>query len=250
MTHAKTVRCRLQILLKLLLAPILVLQGRKVKRDTPRLPEASGARTGQSENGDEPLRVLICGDSAAAGVGVAEQAQALSGRLLEQLQVAFPKRRIIWTLWARNGDTTAVALIKLHLRAAQHFDLVVTSLGVNDVTGGVPAHVFRRQQYALVRLLQTKFKARRIYLTDVPPMHLFPALPQPLRWYLGRQARILSRELEQVANGSEGVRLVRVDFPIAAEVIASDGFHPGPAGYPLWAQAVVQQFKGMKDDAI
>ncbi|RUO18367.1 SGNH/GDSL hydrolase family protein [Aliidiomarina haloalkalitolerans] len=240
---------------KLLLAPILLYQGKHVKRKTPRLPEAAGPRSGQvmPENADDStcvLRVLICGDSAAAGVGVGAQTEALSGQLLTQLQGAYPNHRIEWTLWAKNGDTTAVALIKLHLRQAQDFDLVITSLGVNDVTSGLADYRFRRQQLALVKLLQDKYKARWIYLTDVPPMHLFPALPQPLRWYLGRQARRLSYELERVASAHERVSLVRINFPLAPNVIASDGFHPGPAGYPLWAQAIVRQLQDKRHDTI
>lgn len=61
--------------------PILWWQGRRVKRDTPRLPEAAGARVGVSGAG-QPLRVLILGDSAAAGVGVSHQDQALLGQIL------------------------------------------------------------------------------------------------------------------------------------------------------------------------
>ncbi|KAB0649370.1 SGNH/GDSL hydrolase family protein, partial [Burkholderia diffusa] len=52
------------------LGPLLLMQGRRVRRVTPRLAEAAGPRDGTAGDGP-PLRVLVLGDSAAAGVGVA-----------------------------------------------------------------------------------------------------------------------------------------------------------------------------------
>ena len=71
-------------LITLSLAPFLILQGRHVRRITPRLPEPDGARAGQAGSG-QPLRLLIVGDSAAAGVGVSTQQDALSGQLIALL---------------------------------------------------------------------------------------------------------------------------------------------------------------------
>ena len=52
-------------LLQLLLAPWLIWQGRKVRKNTLRLPEAAGPREGQQGSGTS-LRLLVLGDSAAA----------------------------------------------------------------------------------------------------------------------------------------------------------------------------------------
>ena len=62
---------------KLLLSPVLVAQAVVTRGRMPRLPEAAGPR--QGEVGSGPLlRLLIVGDSSAAGVGVAQQRDALS----------------------------------------------------------------------------------------------------------------------------------------------------------------------------
>ena len=66
----------------LALAPLLFAQGVYVRRVTPRLPEAPGERSGVS-GGGPALKLLILGDSAAAGVGASSQATALAGRLAE-----------------------------------------------------------------------------------------------------------------------------------------------------------------------
>lgn len=228
---------------KIVFAPILLMQGKRVRLNTPRLPEPTGERSGVICGEKPALRVLICGDSAAAGVGVAAQHEALSGQVVAALQRRFPLRHIEWQLWAKNGDNSAVALIKLHLQPAQQFDVVITSLGVNDVTGNVSATQFRRCQQAIVQLLQEKFHASQILLTALPPMHLFPALPQPLRWFLGQRARMLTRELDTVAAVNHGCEVLDVSFPMGENTIASDGFHPGLEGYRLWAQAAVRKIE-------
>ena len=56
----------------LALLPVLFVQGTKVRKNTPRLLEASGERQGIVGKG-KPLSLLILGDSAAAGVGVENQ---------------------------------------------------------------------------------------------------------------------------------------------------------------------------------
>src|SRR5271170_2292146 len=64
---------------KIMLAPILLAQGRRMRRTALRLPEAAGERSGFISVGNElpELRLLFVGDSTMAGVGVSHQASAL-----------------------------------------------------------------------------------------------------------------------------------------------------------------------------
>ncbi|MEO8836808.1 MAG: SGNH/GDSL hydrolase family protein, partial [Caldimonas sp.] len=65
------------------LAPLLVAQAIATRRRALVLPEAAGPRDGVfGGDGTAPLRVLVAGDSSAAGVGVAEQAQSVIGHLV------------------------------------------------------------------------------------------------------------------------------------------------------------------------
>ena len=69
----------MSLTLKLMLSPLLVAQALATRRRAPELPEAQGAREGAL--GERvPFRLLIVGDSSAAGVGVRTQDQALVGR--------------------------------------------------------------------------------------------------------------------------------------------------------------------------
>ena len=213
------------------LGPVLLAQGRYVRRVTPRLPEPEGLRQGVEGSGP-PLSLLILGDSSAAGVGVATQAEALSGRLVAALAPAF---RVSWKLVATSGFTSAEVLRLLEAEPEQRFDVVVTSTGVNDVTGSTARKQWLTVQRRLVELLQGRFQARHILLSSLPPMHHFPALPQPLRWYLGLRARRLNRDLRRWAQHHEGCEFVPIDFPANPALAASDGFHPGAEAYAIWA---------------
>lgn len=62
--------------LSLVLGPILMFQGRRLRRTIPRLPEASGPCTGLVSGASPtltspPLKLLLIGESTAAGVGAA-----------------------------------------------------------------------------------------------------------------------------------------------------------------------------------
>ena len=216
------------------LGPLLLVQGRYVRAVTPRLPEPSGSRSGRTGAG-APLRLLVAGDSAAAGVGATSQDEALCGRLVSELSA---RRTLDWRLEARTGYTTADAHAHLAALPEDRFDVVVLSLGVNDVTRGIGRSRWLAGQAALADMLQARFAARAVLFTALPPMHLFPALPQPLRWYLGARALDFNVALADWLPSSPGCYLSAPEFEPASDYIASDGFHPGPAAYAAWAMRI------------
>ncbi len=223
----------LQGLLTLLLAPVLMYQGKRVRRLTPRLPEAPGLRHGQA-GGGKPLRLLILGDSAAAGVGITSQQQALSGRLAAALA---PHAQLHWQLLAQSSLTTAGITALLDYLPAQSLDAVLVSCGVNDVTRSTSSVDFAVHLQQLQQRLLQHYKARVVIYTALPPMHKFPALPQPLRWFLGAKARRLDRVLQAFVQQQPQARLLTLDLPFSREYMASDGFHPSAQATPLWAGA-------------
>jgi lysophospholipase L1-like esterase len=219
-------------------------QGRRVRRLAVRLPEAAGPREGESHADQPGPRLLIVGDSSAAGVGVAEQSQALLGRLVAALTAegVAPRR---WRLIARTGATAAdlPALVDRELSQAsgyQHrFDLAIVVVGVNDVTGATPIPRWLADLDRIHDRLGHQGVRATLY-SGLPPMERFTALPQPLRTWLGLQARRYDRALGQwVETRRDALHLVlpRLDDP---SLLAPDGFHPGAAGCHVWAQALAR----------
>lgn len=212
------------------LAPVLGVQALQVVRRTPRLPEADGPRNGISGQGPE-LRLLILGDSSAAGVGVATQSDALSGHLVRALGAEY---RVSWTLIAQTGWTTGRLREVVRHTAPEPFDIAVTALGVNDTTRLIGPHRWLEHTGELHDLIRARFSVRRIYATTVPPLEHFRALPRPLNAVLGGHAARLRRALEDMAEATEGLRLIAPDWGLDPALMAADGFHPGPEIYRGW----------------
>ncbi len=231
-------------LASLTLGPLLYLQGKAVRRSVPRLPEPPGPRSGSNGHGP-PLRLLIVGDSATAGVGAAHQDEALSGRLIEVLA---PDFHLTWTLFAHTGATTASTLQRLGALADGPFDIALTALGVNDVTSGIAPRAWLAQQAELRRMLAERFHIRGWVVCGLPPMHGFPALPQPLRWYLGARAGAFDRALATVIETTDNARFLSLRFTEDTSQMASDGFHPGPAVYREWARRAATVIAGLAAD--
>jgi lysophospholipase L1-like esterase len=219
---------------KLALGPVLLAQARRVRRTALRLPEAPGPRDGVIGEGRPALRVLVVGDSSAAGVGLPDQAQALAAPMAQRLHEALGAP-VGWQLLARSGVDSAEARDLVARAPLYPADVVVTVLGVNDVTGQVPAPRFVAQLAGLWDDLRQRTGARWAVLCGLPPMGLLTAVPQPLRWYLGRCSDRLDHALQRWAQaGSLGFCGLR--WAADPGLLASDGFHPGPALYPAWSQ--------------
>ncbi len=224
-------------ILRLPLLPVLIAQGLMVRRRALRLPEPEGPRQGQMGAGPH-LRLLIAGDSSAAGVGATHQDQALAGQLVRSLA---SNRLVEWRLEASTGHATADTLQRLTDLPAQRFDVAVLALGVNDVTGAVSQHRFSRQQQELAQLLKDRFDVQKILACGVPQMEHFPALPQPLAWALGRQARRLDARLAQLSQQIDGFHHLPFDLPSDSALAAEDGYHPNPKAYALWGERLAME---------
>lgn len=215
----------------LALGPVLIAQAARVRRNVVRIDEPPGARSG-SEGAGTPLRLLIAGDSAAAGVGARTQGEALSGQLVAQLSPTF---RVHWKLVAQTGQTVRDIIAQLHALSPQRFDVAVVSIGVNDTTGRTGSARWIERLATLIELLKSQFGVAHILLSSLPPMHVFPALPQPLRWYLGMRARQLNGMLQAIAEADARCEFLQIDFPFEQRFMAADGFHPAAPAYAAWA---------------
>jgi len=228
--------------LKLVLSPLLVAQALATRRRAPELPEAEGPRHGVVGEG-ETLRLLIVGDSSAAGVGVRTQDEALAGHLTRTLAAA-AHRRVRWQLVARSGITTAQALELVQRERPRTADIGVAVLGVNDVVEQVPSHRTVVQRAALADWLLARTGVRHVVFAPLPPMHQFPLLPQPLRWIAGADARRHDDAMARWAATRGDVSHVPISLSLGAQNMAGDGFHPGEPVYRACGEALAHFIAG------
>ncbi len=220
-------------LIRILLYPALLLQAAWVILRAERMPEPPGPRNGRIGTGPE-LRLLILGDSSAAGVGCPTQAEALSGQLPPRLADTVT---VDWRVEAESGATTADTLDRLAglEGASGPFDVVVLGLGVNDVTHSVTLKAWLSRQNRLFDMLTERFGARVVYVSGLPPLGLFPALPHPLRWILGQTAIRFDQAIQRVVEERAELRFISLAFEANPSLMAYDGFHPLPVIYAEWA---------------
>ena len=231
---------------KLALFPLLVAQGRHVRATALKLPEAAGERRGVAGSGRVALRVLIVGDSSAAGVGVGTQDEAFAGQLAQALAER-TGAAVGWQLVATSGHTAGDAARALAGATLATADLLVTALGVNDVVGQTRPARFLAALDEIHALAVDRAKVTHTWHCGLPPMGRFPLLPQPLRWILGRDAAHLDHALVRHLQG-QPTRL-HLPLPEAPQMpgrddatpegwMAHDGFHPGLLGYRQWGRQV------------
>lgn len=247
----------------ILLSPMYLYQANQLKKHALILPEAEGERSGDtilssSENLPK-FSIMVVGDSAAAGVGVDRQEQALLGQLLHQLQhnpqIAKNFSKIIWRLYATTGHTSFDILKRLYtLSSTKHsVDIMVLSIGVNDATKGISSQCWQDNLADIVAIAQRKFGVKHIIFSSVPPMAYMPSIPKPLNQFIGDKAthldQILQQFCQQLSNHQPAsIYYLHNDITHAkqtlgatdSQLFAKDGFHPSELSYDYWARQINQ----------
>ena len=233
---------RLTILwtLCLFLAPLLVLQGLLVRARTVALPAALGPSNGQVGEGSSSLLLLGIGDSVIEGLGVAHVEEALTRQLALKLHQQ-NSRPILLQTQGRNGDRVRDLIARLPLLDGVEPDLVLVSIGVNDVSHLTSVTRWQWEVTHLIAELKLRFSAPIVFL-GIPPMGQFSALPQPLRFALGVRARLLDQTLQQAAKLLSGIYWFDTASGFQAQLLARDGYHPGPLACESLATALSLQF--------
>jgi len=223
--------------LTIALLPLLAVQLVWVKLRALHLPEPAGPRSGVIGTGPK-LRLLVVGDSSAAGVGVDTQQEALTQQLAQLLGW---QHTVHWHLCAKNGATTADVPDLLAPVAGQKFDLALAIFGVNDAKNLRPESSWRRDLNSLITRLQQDNGVEMITFSGLPRVQDFPLIPNPLRAILAMRVTRFDAALQQIAI-QHGCHHFDIDIPLSKSGMARDGFHPGAPIYRHWAQVMAARF--------
>lgn len=216
--------------------PRILGQKRRLEREVERLPEAALPWEGKLD-GPDPLRLVVIGDSTAAGTGAPTQDEALPGSLARELH-ARTQRGVLWRAVGGNGVDTHEFLEK-HLTdaLARPADLVFVTLGANDAIHARSARAFARDLRTLLETLSDRLPDARILVSNLPVFARFELLPEPLRTTLYRHSRNLERAAARVvARDPRWLITEELPPPYGPDFFASDRFHPSPSGYADWAR--------------
>lgn len=225
--------------------PLVVPQALWVRKTAPRFADASGPRAGCAEAPDGAVagterQLLAVGDSIIAGVGAATLDEALVGRLAAALAERLGVD-VSWRAFGVTGINSERLLEALPDELpAGPADFVLLNVGVNDLTRMTRSRRFIGNIHGLHDLLRKRYPQALLVINGLPPLGLFPLLPQPLRAVLGLRARILNRELARTVAAMPGAVFVPLEFDAKPDSFADDGFHPSPASYAVFGAAVAE----------
>ena len=173
----------------------------------------------------EPARILVLGDSIAAGYGLAAD-EAFPARLESHLRRAGRKVRVIDA--GVSGDTTAGGLARLDWALADRPHVVIVELGGNDGLRGIAPQATRANLDAI--LARLKARGPRVLLTGM-------LAPPNLGAEYGRAFDAIYPELA----AKYGVAL----YPFVLDGVAAqpdlnqrDGIHPNARGVAVMVDRI------------
>ncbi len=199
-----------------------------------------GIRATVGEENPDTVRLVMLGDSLAAGVGVLLVEDSVGGHLATLL--AGDGHRIELSSVAVSG-TRSLHLATQVSRAlhGERPDVAVILVGLNDVTGLVhPSEAATHLGNAVARLLDAGVA---VVVGTCPDLAASRALGPPLRQIVGWLGQRIAYAQEPAVREAGGVAVdlagrTSAVFRADPGTICVDGFHPSADGYRIWAHAL------------
>ncbi|MEQ8715309.1 MAG: SGNH/GDSL hydrolase family protein [Cyclobacteriaceae bacterium] len=213
--------------------PLILPEAIYARWRTPRLPEAKDPTEGSSPSAlFPPLKIAFIGESTIAGVGAHDMKNALTGSTITALEKSYCVK---WSIVGHNGIRISELLPYLTKDLLSDKQTIIVAIGANDTT---KLTSYNRWIEGLVRFI-TKVRSHTdapIIFSELPPMHLFTALPQPLRTVVGQRAKLFDKALRGVCEADESCHYLPLNFEPRPGYLATDGYHPSELAYQEWGE--------------
>ncbi|WP_435415640.1 SGNH/GDSL hydrolase family protein [Polaribacter aestuariivivens] len=233
------------------LLPLLFYQGKKIIKETPRLPEAKKPQGFIKNNVKKTLKIISIGESTIAGVGVDIHENGFTGALAKE--IASKKNiSVLWKVYAKSGYTAKQINKRIVPKIEEsNADIIVIGLGGNDAFKLNSPTLFMLNVNSLIKNLQKKFPRTPIYFTNMPPIKEFPAFTKTIKFVIGNLVEIFGDKLHnkikkkrRVFYNKEIVTLEKWSkkhhLKNDASIYFSDGVHPSKLSYELWGKDMAQ----------
>lgn len=242
----------MRLMKRLLLAAILVVVGFvallgveilvALRRDyLPTSPALELNGTFGPPGGRARLKLVVLGDSTAAGVGALAPADAYPTLLARRLATAGDRRVELVALGISGARVKDVLEDQVPKAIRAEPDLVFIGIGANDAIHVTPLDQVAQDMGAALDLLLDA--GVTVVVAGAPDMRA-AAFLEPLRTLAGWRGQQVTDAIADAAR-ARGVPVV----PLAAKTgqffgadpeahYSTDDFHPGPGGYERWADAI------------
>lgn len=196
----------------------------------------------KSLNGS-PIKLLVLGDSLAAGLGAQRRKETLGARIARALAREVQRPVRLRTAAVVGSESHELADQLGSLPAGYRPDVAIIVVGGNDVTHLNSAESAARHLEESVRQLRRCGAA--VVVGTCPDLGTLRAVPQPLRTFLSRMSARMAAHQTRAARraGAIPVSLRRSVGPVfraePGQMFSVDNFHPSAAGYRRTADALL-----------
>jgi lysophospholipase L1-like esterase len=245
-----TIKYLIGIALGIPLMPIIYVQGKKIRKQVPKLSEAKGNGGNCYKENQKAVQVLFIGESTFAGVGVQTHEEGFAGTFAKELSNQI-NRSVYWKVYAKSGYTAELIYKKLIPKIEEkEVDLIIVGIGGNDAFQLTTIQKWDHDIDKLIKDLQIKFPEGVIVFTNMPPIKEFPAFTLPIKFIIGNLVEILGEKLNKRVQSFQKTyynnRVIRINEwkgKISGyetnEKLFSDGVHPSKLAYQIWANEMV-----------
>ena len=221
----------------IVLSPLLIAQGKALRKRHPRLPNAPLPWSGRID-GPQPLSLLALGDSTIAGVGVDDSMQGLVAHLARGIYRR-TARGITWASYGQRGATVknvAEEYLPAALEKTSKADFIVLSAGANDAISLRAVSEVEEHMMGTISSLHTHHPHAVVVVSSLPAFHLFEAIPQPLRGIMAGHAQMIERRMRPLIERLPYALMSPPPPEYPKDFFAADSFHPSAKGYSIWAE--------------
>lgn len=221
--------------------PFLYLQSRYVRRKVGRLPDAKGETRGKFGTGTAFAKLLVIGESTAAGVGAETHETALAGQFARFLSAKIGQP-VEWHVIGRSGITVKETIGELVPKIpAETFDYILVALCGNEVLKLRSPRTFRRDMKKFLGIIQEKSPEATIFMTNAPAVRLSPILPHPIKFILGHLSALHDANAREFTAPMKNVFYFHQPTTVPEDFFA-DGIHPSEKGYTAWSRRMIEFF--------
>lgn len=193
----------------------------------------------------EPVRVLLVGDSIAAGLGAERPKDVLGARIAKGLARFLHRPVQLRTVAVVGAESQDLTRQLDRLPDAYRPAVAVIIVGGNDVTHRTPVSVAAAHLAGAVSRLRARGSA--VVVGTCPDLGALRPVPQPLR-ALGAQASRQLAAAQDAAARRAGARVVSLRRAVGPVFVANpddmfslDRFHPSALGYRRTADALLPE---------
>lgn len=225
-------------LMSFVLLPLVFPLGRKVRNTILRMPEAPGKREGIVGSGTPNMSIVCLGESPVAGVGLSNQTENFTPIFAQKVH-QYTQKTVEWHILGKKGIRMAELLPTFGDEFPEEANIVFIGMGVNDCKEGTSMSNWREQWLALHGHLRRLYPNALIICSSAPPLISFPALPFPVRVFLGYRSDLMN-EILRVSVSPLDEKTMYLPLPgiLAPEYFAYDGFHPNATAHKEWGDGI------------